>query len=63
MARAFIELGVKSGDVVVITTITTPETVYILYALNYIGAIPNMVDPRTSVEGMKEYIHEVDADL
>ena len=61
VASAFTELGVKSGDIVVITTITTPETVYILYALNYIGAVPNMVDPRTSVDGIKEYIHEVDA--
>lgn len=60
-ARAFSSLGVKAGDVVVAITINTPETVYMLYALNMIGAIFNMVDPRTSVGRIKEYIYEADA--
>lgn len=60
-AKAFTALGVKRGDIVVVITITTPETVYMLYALNLIGAIPNMVDPRTSIEGIKEYVNEVNA--
>ena len=60
-AKAFAELGVKSEDIVVVITITTPETVYMLYALNLLGAVPNMVDPRTSIEGIKEYINEVNA--
>lgn len=60
-AKAFTAIGVKSGDIVVVITITTPETVYMLYALNLIGAIPNMVDPRTSIDGIKEYINEVNA--
>ena len=61
-AKAFTAIGVKEGDIVVTATVTTPETVYIIYALNRIGAIPNMVDPRTSVEGIKEYIKEVNAE-
>lgn len=60
-AKAFAALGVKEGDIVVMVTVTTPETVYALYALNRLGAIPNMVDPRTSADGMKEYIKEVKA--
>jgi len=60
-AKAFVALGVKCGDIVVTATITTPETIYTLYALNCIGAIPNMVDPRTGVEGIREYINEVKA--
>lgn len=60
-AKAFTALGVKSGDIVVVIAITTPETVYMLYALNLIGAIPNMVDPRTSTDGIREYIQEVNA--
>lgn len=60
-AKAFVAIGVKKDDIVIVSTITTPETVYIIYALNYIGAIPNMVDLRTGVEGIKEYIEEVEA--
>ena len=60
-AKAFVAMGVKRGDIVVTATVTTPETIYILYALNCIGAIPNMVDPRTGVEGIRDYINEVKA--
>lgn len=60
-ARAFAALGVKEGDIIVMVTVTIPETVYALYGLNMLGAIPNMVDPRTSAEGIKEYILEVNA--
>ena len=60
-AKGFTALGVKQGDIVVMATVTTPETIYAFYALNKIGVIPNMVDPRTSVDGLREYIREVNA--
>lgn len=60
-AKGFAALGLKRGDIVIMATVTTPETIYAFYALNKIGVIPNMVDPRTSVEGLREYIREVDA--
>lgn len=43
-------LGIRSGDVVSIISITTPEFVYAFYALNYLGAIVNMIDPRASAK-------------
>ena len=55
-AKAFSALGVKEGDIVVMTTVTTPETIYAFYGLNRLGAISNMVDPRTSEEGIRDYI-------
>lgn len=61
VARALWKLGIRKGDVVVLATVTIPETVYLFYALNLIGAVSNMVDPRTSIEGIKEYVKEVDA--
>ena len=61
--KAFSALGVKTGDIVVMATVTTPETIYAFYGLNRLGAISNMVDPRTSTEGIKHYISEVDAKL
>lgn len=57
-AMAYVALGVKCGDIVTICSITTPEVVYSFYAMDLIGAIPNMVDPRTSIEGIHEYIKE-----
>ena len=60
-AKAFSALGVKTGEVVIICTVNTPEMVYALYALNRLGAIANMVDPRTNVDGIREYILESDA--
>ena len=59
--KAFQAIGLKKGDIIIMATVTTPETVYAFYALNRLGAIPNMVDPRTSTKGIKEYIKEVDA--
>ncbi|MBQ9868618.1 MAG: acyl--CoA ligase [Ruminococcus sp.] len=60
-AKAFYALGVRAGDIVVMTTVTTPETIYAFYGLNRLGAISNMVDPRTSEEGIRDYIKEVNA--
>lgn len=60
-AKAFTAIGVGKGDIVVMATVTTPETVYAFYALNRLGAIANMVDPRTGEEGIREYILEVNA--
>ena len=57
-ANAFLQIGVSEGDIVAVIAVTIPETVYILYGLNRIGAIANMIDPRTSAEGIKSYITE-----
>ncbi len=60
-ARAFSVNGVAQGDVVAIVSVTLPEIIYSFYGLNRIGAISNMIDPRTSIEGIRDYILEVDA--
>ena len=61
--KAFKACGVKSGDVIVMTTVTTPEVIYAFYALNILGAISNMVDPRTSKDGISDFINEVNAEF
>lgn len=60
-AKAFRAIGVKKGDIVAVIAVTLPETIYTFYGLNRIGAIANMIDPRTSIEGIKNYIEEVNA--
>ena len=62
-AKALKMMGVKENDIVTISLPNTPEAVYLFYAMSKIGAIANMVDPRTSVEGLKNYIEEVESDL
>lgn len=62
-ARAFSALGTKAGDIVVICAVNTPEVVFAFYALNHLGAIANMVDPRTNIDGLRKYFKESDANI
>ena len=54
-AEIFQNLGVKKGDIVTISMPTTPDTVYMFYALSMLGATANMIDPRKSAKEMEEY--------
>lgn len=60
-ASAFSAIGVRQGDTVVISSANIPEVIYAFYALNRLGAIVNMVDPRTDLEHSHEYIKEMDS--
>ena len=42
-ADAFYAMGLRSGDTVTIMSMHTPETIYAIYGLNYLGAVANMV--------------------
>ena len=42
-ARAFYSMGVRAGDIVTIMSLHTPETITAIYALNYLGAVANMI--------------------
>lgn len=61
-AKALKAMGIKENDIVTISMPNTPEAVYLFYAMSKIGAIANMVDPRTSTEGIHKYIEEVKSD-
>ena len=61
-AKALKSMGVKENDIVTISMPNTPEAVYLFYAMSKIGAIANMVDPRTSAEGIHKYIEEAKSD-
>lgn len=43
VAKAFYAIGIRKGDIVTIASLHTPETIYIIYGLNKIGAVANMV--------------------
>lgn len=61
--KGYYALNLKQGDIVTVCAVTIPETIYTFYGLNRLGVISNMVDPRTSVEGICEYIKEVDSKI
>jgi len=60
-ANAYAARGVKKGDFVIVVAPTTPEIVYTFYGLCLLGAVPNMIDPRYSADGIRDFIKEVDA--
>lgn len=62
-AKAFVSIGVKSGDVVSFCNPTTPEVYYAFFALNKIGAIANMIDPRTNASRIREFIKNTDSKI
>lgn len=42
-AKAFWARGIRQGDVVTISSLNTPETIYAIYGLNLIGAVANLL--------------------
>ena len=62
-AAALRGAGVKKGDIITVVSIMTPEIIALFYAADMVGATLNLVDPRYSVEGIREYIEEVDSHL
>lgn len=49
-AKALLALGIKAGDRVTVAMPNTPQAIDFFYALNRIGAIPNMIHPLSAAE-------------
>lgn len=58
LAASLIFSGVKEGDIVPIATLNTPETPYLFYAINKIGAISKWIDIRSTEKELIEYINQ-----
>ena len=56
IARALKNYGVKEGDRVTICMPNTPEGITMVYAVNMVGAICNMVHPLSSEKELEYYI-------
>lgn len=52
-AKSLIANGIKKGDVVGICCPTTPEAIYLFYAINRIGAVSNLIDIRKNSDDIK----------
>ncbi len=62
-ARAFAALGVRENDRVTLCMPNVPQTVYCMYALNRIGAIPTMIHPLSAVGEIVYYLKEAESDV
>ena len=58
VASCLEKLGVKEGDIVTICMINSPETVFLMFALNKIGAVANMINGGESKSEVKHYIND-----
>ena len=55
--------GVKEGDIVTVCMINSPETIYLMFALNKIGAVANMVYGSSTCEELKKYVLDVNSKI
>lgn len=58
-AAALRGLGGEKGDILTVVSVMTPEVIYTFYAADLLGATLNLIDPRYSAEGIREYLREV----
>lgn len=63
VAKALATHGIKRGDVVSILSLNTPETTYVIYALNLIGAIANLLTANMTYGEIEENISETNSKL
>lgn len=63
LAKGFIELGVKDGDIVTICMAGTIDCIAHFYALNRIGAVAQLVNPNYFKVNSKKYINETGSEL
>lgn len=56
-AKALNKFGIQKGDYISICLPNIPEEIYLKYAACMVGAVSNMIDPRTNPEGIKERVN------
>ena len=56
---ALTALGVKEGDIVTVGLPSIPEALYLVYAINRIGAVSNMIHPLAGEQELVFYLNEV----
>lgn len=59
MANVLESEGIHEGDVVTVCMINSPETVCLLFAINKVGAVANMVYGGSVPEDLKKYVTDV----
>lgn len=58
VAAALKAIGAEKGENITICMPNTPESVYMIYAVNEIGAVANMVHPLSSEKEIEDYLNQ-----
>lgn len=58
-AKAFQTIGIKEGEIVTVALPSIPEALYVVYALNKIGAVANMIHLLAGKNEIIGYLNEV----
>lgn len=58
VAAALKAIGAEKGEYITVCMPNTPEAIYMLYAINEIGAVANMIHPLSSEKEIEEYLNE-----
>ena len=61
--KSLTALGVKAGNIVTIALPSIPEALYLVYALNKMGAVANMIHPLAGENEIIHYLNEVDGQV
>ena len=63
VAAALKAIGAEKGERITICMPNTPEAVYMLYAVNEIGAVANMVHPLSSEKEIEDYLIQANSKI
>lgn len=63
VAKSLEEYGVKKGDFVTVCSTTTPEVIYLFYAISKIGAVANVMSPFYTPEELMGRIGDCDSNV
>ena len=61
--KALTALKVKQGDIVTVALPSVPEALYMVYALNKMGAVANMIHPLAGEKELLHYLNEVGCEV
>lgn len=57
VTKSLTNLNVKSGDVVTLIMANIPENIYLFYAINRLGAVANIIDPRLKTDEIIDIVN------
>ena len=61
VAAALVTIGIKKGDYISIITPNTPQALFMIYAVNRIGAVANMIHPLLSVTEIQQFVENTNS--
>lgn len=63
VAGSLENIGIKEGDIVTVCMINSPETITLMFALNKIGAVANMIYGVSTPDEIKKYLLDTNSSI